>query len=313
MFTEESFRAVRDRLAANGLLVVYNYFREPWLVDRLANIAANAFGQEPRVHVHEARAYLGVMMAGPRLATLTAPPVIPERVTAYGQSHAPSAAKVHARDVSVEPSADDWPFLYLRDRHIPRHYLAALALIIVVSTAVVMLVIRGQAGTWSWAFFLLGAGFMLLETKSIIQFALLWGSTWVVASLAIASVLSMALAANYVVSRVEITRPWLVGGVLLALLALNFLIPVGTIAFQSRALESLFYAVLMFSPILCAGLLFGSAIKRSASLARDYGTNLLGAMVGGVGEYLSLVTGFRMLLLVIALCYVGAIATLRRE
>jgi SAM-dependent methyltransferase len=313
MFTEESFRAVRDRLAPNGLLVVYNYFREPWLVDRLANIAANAFGEEPRVHVHEARAYLGVMMAGPRVATLTAPPVIPERVTAYGQSHAPSPARVHARDVSVEPSADDWPFLYLRDRHIPRHYVAALALILVVSTAVVMFVIRGQAGTWSWSFFLLGAGFMLLETKSIIQFALLWGSTWVVASLAIASVLSMALAANYVVSRVEITRPWLVGGALLALLALNYVMPVGTIAFHSRALESLFYAVLMFSPILCAGLLFGSAIKRSASLSRDYGTNLLGAMVGGVGEYLSLVTGFRMLLLVIALCYIGAIATLRRD
>jgi SAM-dependent methyltransferase len=313
MFTEESFRAVRDRLAPNGLLVVYNYFREPWLVDRLANIAATAFGEEPRVHVHEARAYLGVMMAGPRVATLTTPPVIPERVTAYGQSHAPSPARVHARDVSVEPSADDWPFLYLRDRHIPRHYLAALALILMVSAAVVMFVIRGQAGTWSWSFFLLGAGFMLLETKSIIQFALLWGSTWVVASLAIASVLSMALVANYVVSRVEITRPWLVGGALLALLALNFVIPVGTIAFHSRALESLFYAVLMFSPILCAGLLFGSAIKRSASLSRDYGTNLLGAMVGGVGEYLSLVTGFRMLLLVIALCYIGAIATLRRD
>ena len=44
MFTEESFRAVRDRLAPNGVLVVYNYFREPWLVDRLANIAASAFG-----------------------------------------------------------------------------------------------------------------------------------------------------------------------------------------------------------------------------------------------------------------------------
>ena len=68
----------------------------------------------------------------------------------------------------------------------------------------------------------------------------------------------------------------------------------------------------MFSPILCAGLLFGSAIKRSTSLARDYGTNLLGAMVGGVGEYLSLVTGFRALLFLIALCYIGAIVTRRK-
>ena len=52
---------------------------------------------------------------------------------------------------------------------------------------------RGQGGGWSWQFFFLGAGFMLLETKAIIQFALLWGSTWVVASLAIAAVLGMAL------------------------------------------------------------------------------------------------------------------------
>jgi spermidine synthase len=307
MFTEESFRAVRDRLTPDGLLVVYNYFREPWLVDRLANIAAIAFGQEPRVHVHEARAYLGVMIAGPRVARLDGDPEIPDRVTAFGQSHAPSPARIHRRDASIEPSTDDWPFLYLRDRHLPRHYVAALALILIVSTVVVMYVVRGQAGRWSWQFFLLGAGFMLLETKSIIQFALLWGSTWVVASLAIASVLTMALAANYLVSRMEIRRPWLVGAVLLALLAANFAIPVGRVGFESRAVESVFYAGLMFSPILCAGLLFGSAIKRSTSLARDYGTNLLGAMVGGVGEYLSLVTGFRALLVLIAVCYIGAL------
>lgn len=313
MFTEQSFRAVRDLLEPNGLLVVYNYFRERWLVDRLSNISAAAFEQEPRVHVHEARAYLGVLMAGPRLSTLTSDPVIPERVTAYGQSHAPSRARMHVRDTEIELATDDWPFLYLRDRHIPRHYLAALGLILAVSIVVVLLVVRGQAGKWSWGFFLLGAGFMLLETKSIIQFALLWGSTWVVASLAIASVLSMALIANYAVSRIEITRPWLVGCALLCLLALNFFIPVGTVGFESRVVESLFYAILMFSPILCAGLLFGSAIKRSTSLARDYGTNLLGAMFGGVSEYLSLVTGFGALLLVIALCYVGAIIAIRRS
>ncbi len=325
MFTEESFRAVRDRLKPGGLLVIYNYFREPWLVDRLANTAAEAFGEEPRVHVHEARAYLGVLMAGPRLRTLTSEPRPPDRVTAFGQSHEPSPARVHHRDAAIEPARDDWPFLYLRDRHVPRHYLVALALILVVSVAAVIPALRisstgstpstmstsSTQSTWSTArlvqMFFLGAGFMLLETKSIIQFALLWGSTWVVASLAIASVLVMALAATMIVSTREIRRAWVVGGVLLALLAVNFLIPIGTIGFASRIAESIFYAVLVFSPILCAGLLFGSAIKRSPSLARDYGTNLLGAMAGGVGEYLSLVTGFRVLLVVIAACYVGAL------
>jgi SAM-dependent methyltransferase len=308
MFTEESFRAVRDRLAPNGLLVVYNYFREPWLVDRLANTAAVAFGYEPRVHVHEARAYLGVMIVGPRLAMLRSEPVVPDRVTAFGQSHAPSPARIHQRDASVEPATDDWPFLYMRNRHLPRHYGLALLFILAISTLVVMATLRGQEGAWSWQFFLLGAGFMLLETKSIIQFALLWGSTWVVASVAIAAVLTMALLANWIVARVEIKRAWLVGGALLALLALNYAVPVGRVTFESRIAESIFYAALMFSPILCAGLLFGSAIKHSTSLPRDYGTNLLGAMVGGVGEYLSLLTGFSTLLLLIALCYAGAVA-----
>jgi SAM-dependent methyltransferase len=319
MFTEESFRAVRDRLNPDGILVVYNYFREQWLVDRLANIAAAAFGAEPRVHVHEARAFLGVLMAGPRLAQLTSPPHVPDQVTAFNQSHAPSPARLHQRDPGVEPATDDWPFLYLHNRHIPQHYVVALAVVLVVSVVSVLLTLtaigapHAGARRWSWQFFLLGAGFMLLETKSIIQFALLWGSTWVVASLAIASVLIMALVANAIVARTTITRPWVVGGVLVGLLALNYVIPIGRVTFESRAAESLFYAALVFSPILCAGLLFGSAIARSTALTRDYGTNLLGAMVGGVGEYLSLVTGFRALLLVIAFCYIGAVLARTRE
>jgi hypothetical protein len=188
-------------------------------------------------------------------------------------------------------------------------------MILAVSSAAVFAAARGVDGARGLVadraratqFFFLGAGFMLLETKSIIQFALLWGSTWVVASLVIVAVLVMAMAANLVVSKVEVTRPWLAGALLLALLGLNFLLPVGRIGFASRALESAFYAALVFSPIFCAGLLFGSAIAHSTAIARDYGVNLLGAMAGGVAEYLSLVTGFRVLLLVIAACYVGAL------
>jgi hypothetical protein len=260
------------------------------------------------VHVHEARSYLGVLLAGPRLGTLTSEPHVPEIVTAFNQSHDPSPARLHRRDASVEPASDDWPFLYLRNRHIPNHYLWALALVLGVSVVAVPVLGGRDTRGWSWQFFLLGAGFMLLETKAIIQFALLWGSTWVVSSLAIASVLTMALAANYVVSKRDIRQPWLVCAVLVALLVASYLLPIGSATFDSRVTESLFYALLMFSPILCAGLLFGSAIKRSTNLPRDFGTNLLGAMVGGVGEYLSLATGFSALLVVVAACYVGAVA-----
>jgi hypothetical protein len=261
------------------------------------------------------------------------------------------------------PATDDWPFLYMRSRQLPRHYVAALALVLTVSALAVWLA-RGDRGRtpggnvppWSWHFFFLGAGFMLLETKSIVQFALLWGSTWSSASLAIASVLVMALASALVAgsvsekgehdpgrpappakngrnsevvpraarllgargpflgrapSRVAIRGRAPIAVALLALVALNYLIPVGRVTFESRAAESLFYGLLVFSPVFCAGLLFSNSFKRSSSTAADFGANLLGAMVGGVGEYLSLLAGYRSLLFLVAACYGLAIASRR--
>ena len=339
MFTKESFQAVRDHLSPRGAMVLYNYFREKWLVDRLANTAADAFGQEPIGHVHQDRAYLAVMLAGPRLAELPAAPPLPADVLAYGQSHAPSPAHRLSRDPSVVPATDDWPFLYMRSRQLPRHYVAALALVLTVSALTVSLALRDSrraslsgspavgdpkrvALRWSWHFFFLGAGFMLLETKSIVQFALLWGSTWSSASLAIASVLVMALASALVASsvseksdrapgRAAIRGRVPIAAALLALVALNYVIPVGRVTFESRAAESLFYGLLVFSPVFCAGLLFSNSFKRSSSTAADFGANLLGAMVGGVGEYLSLLAGYRSLLFLVAACYVLAIASRR--
>jgi hypothetical protein len=313
MFTKESFEAVRERLSSRGVMVLYNYFREKWLVDRLANTSAAVFGRDPLGHVHQDRAYLAVMLAGPRLSQLTAPPPLPPDVLAYGQSHAPSPAHPIERDASVVLATDNWPFLYMRAPDLPRHYLAALALVLVVSALAVWLARGSGSGAWSWHFFFLGAGFMLLETKSIVQFALLWGSTWLSASLAIASVLVMALASALVASRVEIRRRSLIAAALLALIALNYLIPVGRVPFDSRVAESLFYCALVFSPVFCAGLLFSSSFKESSSTADDFGANLLGAMVGGVGEYLSLLAGYQFLLVLVAICYVVAILTRRRS
>src|SRR4029079_14380849 len=98
MFTRESFDAVREHLAPRGVMVLYNYFREKWLVDRLANNAAEAFGPEPLGHVHQDRAYLAVMLAGPRVGELAASPPLPADVNAYGQPHAPSPARALGRD-----------------------------------------------------------------------------------------------------------------------------------------------------------------------------------------------------------------------
>ena len=281
MFTEESFRAVRDRLDTDGLLVVYNYFREKWLVDRLANTAAVAFGSEPRVHVHEARAYLGIILAGPRLATLKHDPVIPDQVAAYSQGNAPSPARMHVRDATVEPATDDWPFLYLHTRHVPRHYLGdagpdpgRLA--------------GGRVRDAARPGRLVVVGVLLPRRR--VHAARDESDHPVRAAVGIdlgGGVDGDRGRAEHGAGR-QLHRVAGRGAAALAgrrgligLLALNALIPVGRVTFESRAAESIFYALLMFSPILCAGLLFGSAIEYSKSLPRDFGTNLLGAMSAG--------------------------------
>jgi len=372
MFTEESLRAVRAHLNPHGAIALYNYFREKWLVDRLANTVAAAFGQEPRVHIHQDRAYLAVILAGPRLQEVTMFPPPPMQVLAYRQPHSPSPARLLQRDASVVPATDDWPFLYMRKPGLPRHYVIALAVVLAISAAAVWWArfagapqlevepagqsIVGESvavksalsgfppssgsgaagrssergrrsrtihqpapldvnetGASGWHFFLLGAGFMLLETKSIVQFALLWGSTWSSASLAIASVLVMALASAIIAARVRLRGRWPIALPLMGLIALNYWLPVGRVSFDSRIATSVFYGALVFSPVFCAGLLFSRSFSRSSSAAADFGANLLGAMVGGVGEYFSLISGYRFLLVVIAGCYLGAVVTDRRQ
>jgi hypothetical protein len=204
----------------------------------------------------------------------------------------------------------------MRERSIPRHYLAALAAVLGISVLALCAALLTSPSairnpTSAMSFFFLGAGFMLLETKSIVQFALLWGSTWSSASLAIAAVLFMALASTAIAARTRMATQWPIGALLLVLLVANYLIPVGRVTFDSRLLESAFYAGLVFSPVLCAGLLFSSSFRTSTSTAGDFGANLFGAMIGGVLEYLSLLTGYRFLLLVVGLCYVTAIVTFK--
>lgn len=315
MFTEEAFRAARERLKPNGVLVVYNYFREKWLVDRLANSARNVFGEDPRVHIHKEHGYLGVMIAGPGVHTVADWPAPPDRVAAYNHPDVVSPGVPLDRDGSIRPATDDWPFLYMREPHLPRHYAWALLGVLVVSVLAVAGALAAIGATGAARvrvaplapFFVLGAGFMILETKAITQFALIWGSTWVVASSTIASVLVMAALGAWLASRVTRVRPWLVGIPLLGLLLLAYLLPVGTIGFGSVAAETAFYSVLTFSPVLLAGLLFSGSLKQTDNVAFAYGANLLGAMAGGVGEYLALVTGYRVLLVAIALCYLAAI------
>jgi hypothetical protein len=161
--------------------------------------------------------------------------------------------------------------------------------------------------------FFMGAAFMLLETKNIVQFALLFGTTWFVNALVTAGVLVAVFAAVEVSRHVVVRRPALLYAALLAALIVAWAVPPSSLLSLS-ALPRFFTAVVIaFAPIFLANMVFAQRFRDTGDTGTAFGANLLGAMVGGVLEYASLIVGYRWLLVFVALLYGLAFLTGRRH
>jgi hypothetical protein len=151
--------------------------------------------------------------------------------------------------------------------------------------------------------FWMGAAFLLLETKNVVQFALLFGTTWFVNSLVFAGVLLSVFAAVEVARRVTLPRPNLLYGGLLVALVVAWAVPQDSLLSLSPALRFVAAAAIAFAPVFLANLVFAQRFRESASSTMAFGANLLGAIVGGILEYLAFVTGYRFLLVLVAVLY----------
>jgi hypothetical protein len=92
----------------------------------------------------------------------------------------------------ADVSTDDWPFLYMPERIYPFSYLIMVGLVLVLSLTLTASFLPGRPQPGSVPFFLLGAGFMLVETKSITELGLTFGNSWQVIGLVIAGIMVMA-------------------------------------------------------------------------------------------------------------------------
>ena len=70
--------------------------------------------------------------------------------------------------------------------------------------------------------------------------------------------------------------------------------------------------VVTFVPIFFAGIVFGTLFRESRQPDVDFGSNIAGAMLGGLAETLSLVVGFNYLV-AIALIFYALSAVSRRS
>ena len=64
LFTEQGVAAARDHLAPGGAFSMYNFYREQWLVDRLAGTLDTVFGHPPCVYQQANTSSLAVMTVG---------------------------------------------------------------------------------------------------------------------------------------------------------------------------------------------------------------------------------------------------------
>ncbi|HEX4811582.1 MAG TPA: spermidine synthase, partial [Nonomuraea sp.] len=295
LFTEEAMRAARDRLKPGGTFSMYNYYRESWLVDRLAATMYRAFGHRPCVDVVSTAGQQAVITAG--------------RTEADQRCGEPEWVGVPAG--TPPPADDDRPFLYLRDATIPPIYVITLGLILAVSLLAVRVVAGPYRRMRPYAdLFLLGVAFMLLETKSVTGFALLFGTTWVVNAIVFAGVLVAVLAAVEVTRRFRTPPLPVMYGVLLAGLLLAWLVPNEWLLSLPVPLRAVAAVTVAFLPIFAANVVFAKRFADTADATTSFGANLLGAMVGGCLEYAALVIGYKGLLIVAAVLYVGALVLL---
>ncbi len=295
LFTTEAMQAARAHLAPGGAFGEYNYYRENWLVDRLAGTLQQGYGRPPCLDSTGNFGRLALLMASTSADGLQCP-----------TSWHPVTATVPA------PATDDYPFLYLQDRTIPGFYLLTLALILLAA----LLLVRATAGSLQpmaryLDLFCMGAAFLLLETKNVVQFALLFGTTWFVNSLVFIGILVAVYLAIEVARRVELGPSWRLYAALLLALAVAWLVQPDLLLRLSVVPRFVVAAVVAFVPVFLANLVFARRFRDVASSNLAFGANLLGAMVGGTLEYAALITGYRALLILVAMLYAAAFSLQR--
>jgi hypothetical protein len=187
-----------------------------------------------------------------------------------------------------------------------------------VSAGVVSIWLTGHADRRSALvhvpFALMGAAFFLLETKSVIAFSLLFGATWVVNSLVFFAILCSVLVANLIVARWTVQRPWPLFAILLAVLAVQYLVPLRLLLdIENFSLRYVVTSALLFAPVFVANLVFSSFFKDTAQSAAAFGWNITGTMIGAALEYTSMAIGYRNLTLIVLVLYASCFWWARRS
>lgn len=339
LFTENAFEDVRARLRPGGVFAVYNFFRQGWIAGRIASMSEETFGSKPIVislpyaatirPEDQEFGRLDLILSGgnsPALAAISqqfaqhqsfwvnTKPSVNAELNGFGPQPPSGPGGPYSDWNKIAPSlldtagigplpSDDWPFLYLHGKIIPGLTLRSILLIGGLSLAMIYMFSPVRPVRPNWQMFFLGAGFMLIETKSVVHMALLFGSTWLVNSVVFFAILVMILASNVYVLGLKPRKLWPYYLLLVTSLAINIAVPMSRFLALPGWEKVAVSCAVVFVPIFFAGIVFGTLFRDSTQPDVDFGSNIAGAILGGLCESLSLIVGFNYLLAIAVVFY----------
>jgi SAM-dependent methyltransferase len=300
VYTLEALQATRRLLKPDGIMVLKFYVQTPWISGRLSGLLQTVFGRvplevqsSPSAFATEGRFFIAGSEA--RIAQAMAAPSL----AAYVHSHQdfPTA--------NASLTTDDWPYFYQHEPGLPGS-VVILSIVLILLCWLFMRQTGAMVRSVRWHFFFLGAGFLLLEAQIISKMALLFGTTWLVNSIVIAALLLLIVASNFIVQW-QPRIPVAVGYAgIFCTIATGYFVPLERLFFHSLWAKALVATAVLCMPVFFAGIVFIRSFALEGFRGEALGSNLLGALAGGLLESLSMWTGIRSLLIVAAVLYLAS-------
>jgi len=141
--------------------------------------------------------------------------------------------------------------------------------------------------------------------------ALLFGTTWMVNSVVLAGLLLLIVPANLVVKRFP-AFPYFASyaGIFISI-AIAYFVPLERFFFSSLWLKACSATAVLCLPVFFAGMIFIRSFAQIDFNSEALGSNLFGALVGGLLESVSYWTGIKSLLILAVILYSASWLCLR--
>lgn len=301
VYTRECLEAARNRLTPHGGVALYFMVGSLNIHNKLFGMLNDTFGKPPAVLNRHYKLFNEVFLSGP----------------AFDHIHTSVAVNEAMLDRArlTELPTDDWPYLYLERRGVSSFYLGMIAIFVVLSIGGIYFaapqMFRGATSSVDGEMFFFGLAFLLLETKLVTQMNLVWGATWLTSAVVFAAILLMILLGTILMQMRPLGTPLPEIG-LLSTLLLTYLVPTQWLLWQDIGTRLALSILFVGLPIFFASICFAIRFRNRNAQEVAFGWNLLGAVVGGLLEYLSMALGFRALTLVAMVAYLLAFLIGRR-